>query len=285
MIITPRQQFHHAGYLPARFDSYDPRRPDLIEEHVEVDLRACRFIRPPAVLWCLIYPLLSRFRSYRCSLHVPDNLGVCLYLKSIALLQILKDAGVEVDDRDIEQRSDPQVVLPLTKFETESDVDDIANDVFDALGRFRQASHDVYAIVSETFGELAYNAVQHSESPVGGYGFIQFYESRQGRRFVCGVADGGIGIRRSLERNPALRGLVPYDWVAIERATGEGVSGTGDRTRGIGLYGVSEDMRRRERQLIVHSGIGSLQFREQMQSRASRTRLFPGTAVYVSIPC
>ena len=139
-----------------------------------MDLRACRFIRPPAVLWCLIYPLLSRFRNYRCTLYVPENLGVCLYLKSIGLLQILKDAGVEVDDRGIEQRSDPQVVLPLTKFETESDVDDIANDVYDALGQFRQASHNVYNIVSETFGELAYNAVQHSESPVDGYGSSSF---------------------------------------------------------------------------------------------------------------
>ena len=285
MIIAPRRQFHHAGYLPPRFDSYDPRKPDFNEDHVEMDLRACRFIRPPAVLWCLIYPLLSRFRNHRCSVYVPENPGVCLYLKSIGLFQILKDAGVEVDDRGIEQRSDPQVVLPLTKFESEFDVDEMANEVFDSLGRFRHVSHNVYGIVSETFGELAYNAVQHSESPVGGYGFIQFYESRQGRRFVCGVTDGGIGIRRSLEQNPALRGLIPYDWVAIERATGEGVSGTGDMGRGIGLYGVAEDMRRRERQLIVHSGIGSLQFREQMQSRASRTRLFPGTAVYVSIPC
>ena len=285
MIITPRQQFHHAGYLPPLFDSYDPRKPDFNEDHVEVDLRACRFIRPPAVLWCLIYPLLSRLRSHRCSLYVPENPGVCLYLKSIGLFQALKAAGVEVDDRGIEQRNDPQVVLPLTKFESEFDVDEMANEVFDSLGRFRHVSHIVYGIVSETFGELAYNAVQHSESAVGGYGFIQFYESRQGRRFVCGVADGGIGIRRSLERNPALRGLIPYDWVAIERATGEGVSGTGDRGRGVGLYGVAEDMRGRERQLIVHSGIGSLQFREQMQTRASRTRLFPGTAVYVSIPC
>ena len=285
MIIKPSEHFYHSGYLPRQFDSYDPREPDFNEEHVEVDLRACQFIRPPAVLWCLIYPLLSRFRDYRCSLYVPEDPGICLYLKSIGLLQILKDAGVEVDDRGIEQRSDPQVVLPLTKFETESGVDDIANDVFDALGRFKHTSHNVYGIVSETFGELAYNAVQHSESPVESYGFIQFYRGRQGRRFVCGVADGGIGIRRSLERNPALASRVPNDWVAIERATGEGVSGTGDRTRGIGLYGVSEDMRRRERQLIVHSGIGSLQFREEMQSQVSRTRLFPGTAVYVSIPC
>ena len=60
------------------------------------------------------------------------------------------------------------------------------------------------------------NAVQHSESPIGALGLIQFYEFQQGRRFVCVVADGGIGIRRSLERNPELKNRVPYDWVAIE---------------------------------------------------------------------
>lgn len=77
---------------------------------------------------------------------------------------------------------------------------------------------------------------------------------------------------------------VPYDWVAVELAMLERVSGTGDSTRGIGLYGVAEDMRKGGRQLIIHSGIGSLQIDEDLQSQARRTRLFPGTLAYASIP-
>ena len=143
---------------------------------------------------------------------------------------------------------------------------------------------NIYPIVSETFAELAMNAVQHAESPIGAYGFVQFYDSEFGPRFVCGVADGGIGIRRSLERDPALRDRVPYDWGAIEVALQERVTGTGENTRGIGLYGVVQDMRQPGRQLIVHSGIGMLRISEDMTSEASRTRLFPGTLAYASIP-
>lgn len=101
---------------------------------------------------------------------------------------------------------------------------------------------------------------------------------------MCAVADGGIGIRRSLEKNPEYRSRVPYDWVAIELAMRERVSGTGDSRRGIGLYGVSEDMRIAGRQLIVHSGVGSLQIDEELQTQAHRTRLFPGTLAFASIP-
>ena len=90
---------------------------------------------------------------------------------------------------------------------------------------------------------------------------------------------GGFGVK-----NPELRERVFYDWDAIELASRERVSGLPDKSRGIGLYGVSEDMRKAGRQLIIHSGIGELQISEELESKASRTRLFPGTLAYASIP-
>ena len=85
-------------------------------------------------------------------------------------------------------------------------------------------------------------------------------------------------------KNPELQDRFSYDWDAIELAARERVSGTCDPTRGIGLYGVAEDMRRAGRQLIIHSGIGALRINEELESQASRTRLFPGTSAYASIP-
>jgi hypothetical protein len=138
--------------------------------------------------------------------------------------------------------------------------------------------------VSEVFAELAQNAVQHAESPIDALGFIQFYETERGRRFICAVGDGGIGIRRSLERNPELRDKVPYDWVAIDKALEERVSGTGLKRRGIGLYGIAEDMRKAGRQLIINSGLGIVITSEEMERKVERTKLFPGTMTYASIP-
>lgn len=256
----------------------------MFAEGLEVDLRRCEFILPAAVLWCVIYPLLAKFKGTDCTLLVPENLGVCIYLKSLGLFRILQVNGVYVNDQGILDSTDRRLVLPLTRFDTASDVEDLANQASETLIDSAFGAAKLRPLVSETFAELAMNAVQHANSPIGAYGLIQFYEFAHGQRFVCVVADGGIGIRKSLENNPELRSRVPYDWVAIELATRERISGTGDNHRGIGLYGVAEDMRKASRSLIIHSGMGSMRIDEQMESRAQRTRLFPGSLASASIP-
>ena len=254
------------------------------EAEFELDLRKCEFILPAAVLWCAVYPLLCQSRGSKCRLLIPENEGVCTYLKTLGLFETLQANGVEVDDRDILQGLGAQIVVPLTRFDLGSGAEELANQANDTLTNLGIGSANLRPLVSETFAELAMNAVQHAESSIGAYGLIQFYGSGDRRRFVCVVADGGIGIRRSLEKIPEYRSRVPYDWVAIELAMGERVSGTGDSRRGIGLYGVAEDMRKAGRQLIIHSGIGSLQIDEELQSQAHRARLFPGTLAFASIP-
>ena len=73
-----------------------------------------------------------------------------------------------------------------------------------------------------------------------------------------------------------------YDWDAIEFALKERVTGTGLKTRGIGLYVIAEEMKVPGRILLIHSGQGMLQLTEDAEAR--RTRLFPGTLAYASIP-
>ena len=287
MIITPPPHFVNAGDLSARIDSADPRMINFREAETVIDLRATEFARVPAVLWCLIYSLLAQSAGCNCRLLVPTNMGVCIYLKSTNLFDLLSANGVQVDVRGIPAippaiRS--QLILPLTRFNNESVVEAVTNKAHEMLSNSRLGAANLYPLVSEVFAELAMYAVQHAESPIGAFGIVQFYEFDQGRRFVCGVADGGIGIKRSLERNPMLKGRFFYDWDAIELAIRERISGLTDPTRGIGLYGVAEDMRRAGRQLVLHSGIGLLQIAEDLQSSALRTRLFPGTFAYASIP-
>ena len=287
MRIEAPSNFRHAGDLPERFASQDPRQGTFAHDTVDIDLRKCAFLWPSAVLWCAVYALLATARGSKCRLLVPENRGVCVYLKSVGLFAALQEAGADVDDRDIRRKEteERKHVLPLTRFQRESEVEDLANTALDTLGSGPGlGSANLHPIVTEIFAELAQNAVQHAESPIGALGFIQFYEFQHGQRFVCAVADGGIGIRRSLERNPDLRDKVPYDWVAIELALKERVSGTGSKTRGIGLYGVAEDMRKAGRQLIIHSGLGMMQTSEQMETEAHRTTLFPGTLAYAALP-
>lgn len=284
MEIRPPDNFRNAAELSPRTASIDPRSGGLQGEPVVIDLRKCSFIRPAAVLWCVVYPLLARLEGSDCKVLVPEDVGVCIYLKSLGLFSILRSAGVDADDRGIRDRKDPQVIIPLTKFEKTSELEKLANDAHSLLSTAGLGAANLYPLVTEVFAELGLNAAEHANSPIGAYGFIQFYEFAHGNRFACGVADGGIGIRRSLERNPELRDRVHYDWSAIELAVRERISGTGRSTRGIGLYGISEDMRQPGRQLIIHSGIGSLQISEEVETEARRATLFPGTLAYASIP-
>jgi anti-sigma regulatory factor (Ser/Thr protein kinase) len=286
MEIQVPSHFVHAGDLDPRSASWDPRGPDFPERELDIDLRACKFIQPAAALWCGVYALLAANRNCSCRLLVPENLGVAIYLKSIELFSILQKSGVDVDDRGVGTGAATRLIIPITQFTTESEVDQIANQASERLSAAGVGAVNLYSVVAEVFAELAMNAVQHSQSEIGCLGLIQFYQSESGERFVCVVADGGIGIKASLEANPDLRRRATYDWTAIEMALEEGISGTGSSRRGIGLFGVAEDMAKPGRQLIIHSGIGLLR-RTGGGARSAATRTpvrFPGTLVSASIP-
>lgn len=278
--------FQHAGSNPAWLDAKDPRRPDFSEREVVLDLRLCDFVQVPAALWCAVLLLLAKNNGGECELLAPDNAEARIYLKSMGLYQVLQENGVRVDGGGVAESRSRGVVLPITRFDDEYQVGEMADKVLDTLQRSGLGAPNIYSVVSETFGELAMNAVQHSQSPIGAYGVIQFHKSESGEeRFVCGVADAGIGIKHSLEQNPVHKEVVPYDWLAIKHALRERVSGTGDSYRGFGLFSVAEDtLNNPGQRLMIHSGIGSLEIADDLESAPWRTSLFPGTLAYVSIP-
>ena len=135
MIITPPSRFQHAGELSLRVDSADPREGAIPEAELFVDLRPSAFVRLPASLWCIIYLLLARYRDIPCTLWVPTHTGVCIYLKSLGLFGVLQRYGVEVDDLGIREREDSQLVLPLTRFDTVGEAEELTNKALDALPR------------------------------------------------------------------------------------------------------------------------------------------------------
>jgi hypothetical protein len=203
--IVPPPVFRHAGELPSIFDTSDPRDEKFAETEVLVDLRECGFVNPAAALWCMTYLSLARLRGSTCTLLVPKNMGVCVHLKSIGLFDLLLERGVHVDTQGIPERGPGKTILPITSFQSTTDVDNLVNETFERLQSGDYASANLTPIVTELFAELALNAAQHSESPVGSFACVQFYEYETGSRFTCTVADGGIGVLKSLHRNPDCR--------------------------------------------------------------------------------
>ena len=279
-LITPPPQFSHAGQLPEDRLSHDPRESRIND--FAIDLRACEFVRPPAVLWCAIYCLLAARQGTSCEVLVPEHMGVASYLKATGLFDLLTEHGVSVDDRGIEPALRGRMVVPIQAVGSETDVDRIANEATEALLEHHLGAVNLREIVVDVFSELAGNAVEHAESPVGPYCMIQYADGLEGARFLCVVADGGIGIRASLVRSPDLPTSLSDDWRAIELAMEERISGTGIPTRGIGLFDVSHNLTGPGRELLIHSGRGIVQT-EGAQMRARAAPLFPGTLVSASV--
>jgi anti-sigma regulatory factor (Ser/Thr protein kinase) len=279
-LITPPSRFSHAGQLPQDLLASDPR--DSAPEDFTIDLRACEFVRPPAVLWCAISCLLAVRRGTSCGVLAPENVGVARYLKATGLFDLLKEHGVSVDDGGIEPALEGRMVVPVQALGSETDVDRIANVATESLLEHHLGAVNLREIVVDIFSELAGNAVEHAESPVGPYSLIQYDDRPEGARFLCVVADGGIGIRASLVRSPDIQASLSDDWRAIQIAMEERISGTGIATRGIGLFDVSHNLTGPGRELLIHSGLGIVQT-ERSQTRARKGPLFPGTLVSASV--
>ncbi len=279
-LITPPPQFTHAGQLSESQLSRDPR--DSRIDDFAIDLRACEFVRPPAVLWCAIYCLLAARHGTSCQVLAPENIGVAGYLKATRLFDLLREHGVSVDDHDIEPAQQGRMALAIQRLDTQSDVERVADEALESLSDQNLGAANRRTLVAETFTELAGNAVEHGESPVGSYGMIQHYDWQEGPRFLCVVADGGIGIRESLMRNAALRDRIGHDWDAIDLAMQERMTGTGHPHRGKGLFEVSQEMRSPDSELLIHSGLGIVS-PEDPQMRARAGALFPGTLAYATL--
>src|SRR5213593_227782 len=92
MLIEVPQHFRHPGEL---FGPAASLRPNQIpDEVVEVDLRSCSFVRPAAVLWCVIYPLLAAQTGKHSVVLVPEDRGAASYLKALRLFDVLREGGV-----------------------------------------------------------------------------------------------------------------------------------------------------------------------------------------------
>ena len=174
-------------------------------------------------------------------------------------------------------------ILCPTEFHSMRDAQELTNAFEEALASHSMGSASVNPEVVEIFAELVGNAAEHGMSEYGAHAHIRSIPHRKGFAFDVVIADSGPGIPTTLRRNAGLP-KPGTDAEAIGLAIQELVSGTGDPTRGIGLWMTVTEMRKPGRKLWIHSGSGLLTLYGAGYPALRETEYRQGTMVRLTIP-
>ena len=179
--------------------------------------------------------------------------------------------------------NDMEYALEPTPFQSMEEAQELANLLEENLQGRRIGGASIRPEVVELFSELVNNTAEHGMNEEGAHAHVRYLPHRRGCAFDVVVVDSGEGIRATLSRNPDLRQL-QTDSDAIGLAVQELVSGTGDPTRGIGLWMTLTGMRKPGRRLLIQSGSGLLTMYGDNEPELRKTEHRRGTMVRLTIP-
>jgi hypothetical protein len=250
-------------------------------EPVVVDLRTVEFVEPAGL--CGLAALLE-FLCGRCesvSLTLPGR-DVPAYLERMNFFRIFGDrimTNADVGSLEERRRHNPGTLQELINFHTEEEIPGIIRRISEILENQGYRLRERVAICS-TLSEVCANAAEHGVSSFGAYAAVQAYHHivsgsrRRGEEVLIAIADGGVGVRETLSRNPKYAEETATDNEALRHALEMGVSGTGE------IGGIAA---RSGGSLSLRSGTGRVTVYESRKNSRNVPQ-FPGTFVRVSLP-
>jgi len=220
---------------------------------IHLDLGGLVFIGPTAI--ALLEAALRRLEDEGLLVSgglivEPTSRLTAQYLRRMDFFRGLASVG---DVPESFERRKPVGFRPCQEFTGEDDYWVVARDLTDALAERCQMDTLAKAAIRVCLDELAENVVQHADSPLGGFAAAQGMPKRH--RFEIGIVDLGVGIRRSLSKNPRYADIKD-DVIAIETALRPRVTSTPERNSGIGLSVTKLLLRDNGGSLLVRSGTG-----------------------------
>ena len=260
-------------------------------EGVVLDLRSVNFVEPAGLcgLAALLELLTTRSNEVRLALsgrNVPAYLERMNFFRTFGG-RILTNADVAaLEER---RRGNPGTLQELVNFHSEEEIPGIINRISEILENKEYRLRERAAICA-TLSEICANAVEHGASPFGAYTAVQAYHhivsggrERRGEEVLVAIADGGVGVRETLSRNPKYVEHTQTDNDALRHALRMGVSGTGEIGRGGGLAVVGQLAARAGGSLSLRSGSGRITYYGD-RTNSRNVPPFPGTFVRVSLP-
>ena len=254
-----------------------------------VDLGPISFIRPVGVVALLatVERLAGSDSETPIKITLPANQDVKQYLRLVGVFDAMREY-VSIGGRQPEELiPETHAVRPMVKckrFASEYDIETLSVEMENQFQTAEVGPSTLLHTCHTIFAELATNVVQHAESNHG-YVLAQQYNRPSGDEVEIAVADCGIGIRASLQKNPSYSSHMD-DTEAIEKALAEGVSSSTHNHRGYGLYHVFDQVREgTHREMVIRSGTGIVNVRgDGVVLKQHWHQDYAGTIVSVTIP-
>ena len=259
-------------------------------EPVVLDLRSVEFVEPAGLcgLAALLEYLIPRCEEVNLALAGRD---VPAYLERMNFFRLFGGrvrTNADVASLEERRRHNPGTLQELVNFHTEQEIPGIIERISEILENQGYRLKERVAICS-VLSEVCANAAEHGSSSFGAYAAVQAYHHivsgprRRGEEVLVSIADGGVGVRETLSRNPVYAELTTTDNDALRLALEMGVSATGEIGRGGGLALVARIAADSGGSLSLRSGTGRVTVYENRKNSRNVPE-FPGTFVRVSLP-
>lgn len=197
---------------------------------VTVDLHRLGWISAPAVA-VLVSTLLgldaSGMAAPGSTILAPRRLDVLERLRELEVLDLLAGNPPAAALHRLGRGS-----RPCRRFTAEEEPGEVAQELTDALTEVCRSDGPARNAIWYALNEITQNVKDHADAPGGGVAVAEV--ARGGTELVVAIADHGVGIRKSLARNPDYRALAS-DLEALRTALLPGVTGRRDSPGGLGL--------------------------------------------------
>lgn len=164
---------------------------------------------------------------------------------------------------------------PCRRYRDEESCHSVVRELTEALTESIETDDVARFGIRICLDELAENVIFHADTNLGGFVIAQRLRRRP--EFEIAIADLGIGIRRSLQKNPDFADIRD-DVTAIARALQPRVSSTPERNGGFGLAVSKLLLAANGGTLVVRSGNGRVQTGAEEHEQHEPVAL-PGTLV------
>lgn len=249
----------------------------IVNEPVQIrlDLSGAVFIGATTV--ALIEAALRRiedlgFAAPGGTIALPRNPLTRMYLHRMDLFRGLETVG-ELEEEF--ERRDPVGFRPCQQFRTDAEFFAVSKELAEAMSERCKTDQEAKFAIQVCLNELTENVLHHAYTDLGGFAVCQGTPKR--KRFEVAIVDLGVGIRRSLSKNPKYADIGD-DVTAIETALEPRVTATPERNSGIGLSITKLLLRDNGGDLIVRSGLGRVVGGAGQQAENMQVEL-PGTVV------